>query len=167
MRRRSLLAIAGTSFTLGIAGCVADEEGPGDEDTGEPGDGGGGEEDNGSDTGGETDGDDGSDDKDADEVLEDEDQESAVGGLEILEHEIVEDDMLPTIEGVVANNTGGSLDYVEVGVVLYNGEDQRINDSFTNTTDLPDGEEWAFEVMLTEDVADIDHYTIAVTDSPF
>jgi hypothetical protein len=72
-----------------------------------------------------------------------------------------------SVEGVVANNTGDQLDYVEVGVVLYNEDDQRIGDSFTNTTDLPDGQEWVFEVLLTEDAEDIADYTIAVTDSAF
>ena len=62
---------------------------------------------------------------------------------------------------------GRELSYVEVGVVLYNADGQRINESFTNTTDMPIGEEWVFEIMLTEDASEIDDYTIGVTDSPF
>jgi hypothetical protein len=56
--------------------------------------------------------------------------------------------------------------YIEVGVVFYNEDGQRIDDSFTNTTDLPDGEERVFEVMTTEDADDIDDY-IVVTDEAF
>lgn len=67
----------------------------------------------------------------------------------------------------MTNGTGGALDYVEVGVELYNSDEQRIGDSFTNVDGLADGEEWAFEVLLTEDGEDIDSYNIGVTDSPF
>lgn len=57
--------------------------------------------------------------------------------------------------------------YVEVGVVFYNEDGQRIDDSFTNASDLADGEEWVFEVMTTEDADDIDDYDIVVTDEAF
>lgn len=145
---------------LSIGACCTDDEEENGEEEADPADDGEEEE-------VDEDEDDGEEDADADEVLEDEDQESAVEGLEILEHDLVEDDFSVQVEGVVANNTGDELDYVEVGVVLYNADDQRIGDSFTNTTDLPDGQEWVFEVLLTEDAEDIDHYTIAVTDSAF
>ena len=69
--------------------------------------------------------------------------------------------------GVVANNTGTTLDYVEVGVVVYKADGQRVEDWFDNTTDMPDGEEWLFEVLLESEVEEIEEYTIAVTDSPF
>lgn len=151
-----------------LAGCTGsddEDEGNGEEEEEEPAENGDAdEEDDGEEENGE---DEEAEDADAEEVLEDEDQESAVEGLEILEHELVEDEFSAQIEGVVANNTGDELGYVEVGVVLYNADDQRIGDSFTNTTDLPDGEEWVFEVLLTEDAEDIEDYTIAVTDSPF
>lgn len=86
----------------------------------------------------------------------------------MLEHEFYEEDYSAGVEGVVANNTGGELGYVEVGVVFYNSEGQRIDDSFTNTTDLPDGEEWVFDVMfLGDDAGEVDDYSIAATDSAF
>jgi len=105
---------------------------------------------------------------DQDEALEDEDIESTRDGLELLEHELYEDDFSGGVEGVVVNNTGEELSYVEVGVVFYNEDEQRVDDSFTNTTDLPDGEEWVFDVMMLgtepDEVAD---YSIAVSDSAF
>jgi len=105
---------------------------------------------------------------DPDEALEDEDVESTRDGLEILEHEFYEDDFSGGVEGVVVNNTGEEIGYVEVGVVFYNEDGQRIADSFTNTTDLGDGEEWVFDVLLIgADPEDVDDYNIAVTDSPF
>ncbi|MCH7659831.1 MAG: hypothetical protein IH933_04385 [Euryarchaeota archaeon] len=159
MQRRQYLIGVGVGATAVLAGCTGsdDEEDP-EENGGEE------SEDEDEETNGEEEGD---EEVDAEEALEDEDTESTVEGLEILEHELVEDEFSVSIEGVVANNTGDELGYVEVGAVLYNADGQRIGDSFTNTTDLPDGEEWAFEILTTEDAEDVDDYTIAVTDSPF
>jgi hypothetical protein len=83
------------------------------------------------------------------------------------EDELVEDDFSTQVEGVVLNDTGEELSYVEVGVTFYDDEGRRIDDFFTNTTDLADGEEWVFEVMTTADPDDIDDYTIVVTDEAF
>lgn len=171
MRRRQFLSTTGIVAGTTLAGCSGEEGG---ESGGS--DGGGGGEGNGSseesdgsanESGGSNESGNETESQSSEDVLTSEDAESTVEGLEILEHELVEDDFGATIEGVVVNDTGRELSYVEVGVVLYNAEGQRINDSFTNTTDLPDGEEWAFEIMLTEDVSEIDDYTIGVTDSPF
>lgn len=167
MDRRKFLLTTGIATTTLLAGCTGDDEEEDDEaelddaeaEAAED------EEENGEE--GDEDGEDEEDEIDPEEALEDEDTESTVEGLELLEHELVSDDFSAQVEGVVANNTGDELDYVEVGVVLYNEEGQRIGDSFTNTTDLPDGQEWAFEVLLTEDADDIDDYDIAVTDSAF
>lgn len=172
MQRRKFLLTTGAAITALLAGCTGDDEEEDDEaelddaeaEAAEDEEGNGEEGDeNGEDENGE----DEEDEIDPEEALEDEDTESTVEGLELLEHELVSDDFSAQVEGVVANETGEELDYVEVGVVLYNEEGQRIGDSFTNTTDLPDGQEWAFEVLLTEDADDIDEYDIAVTDSAF
>ena len=178
MNRRKVLLGSGVALSTILAGCggdTSDENGADDSADDDTTDENGADDANGEDNGaddanGEDNGaDDGSDEngEDPEEVLEDEDTESTLDGLEILEHELVGDEFSASVEGVVANNTGDELDYVEVGVVLYNADGQRIDDSFTNTTDLPDGEEWAFEVMTMEEMDEIDDYTIAVTDSPF
>lgn len=167
MRRRTFLVATGATTTTLMAGCTGEDD---DDDTtgeakaaeeendesseNENGD----EEENGEDDG---------EDVDPDDALENDDIESTVEGLEILEHELVEDEFSVSVEGVVANNTGDELSYVEVGAVFYNADGQRVGDSFTNTTDLPDGQEWVFEILTTEDAEDIDDYSIAVTDSPF
>jgi cobalamin biosynthesis protein CobT len=175
VQRRKFLLATGTVTTTVLAGCAGDTDDEGG-DNGEAKaaeeDENGEEEDDGeADANGEDENDEEEEDEeeevDPDEALEDDDVESTVDGLEILEHELVEEEFSVAVEGVVANNTGDELGYVEVGVVAYNDEGQRIDDSFTNTTDLPDGEEWAFEVLLTEDAEDIDEYSIAVTDSAF
>lgn len=162
MERRKFLHLsaAGASAAL-LAGCAGGED---DDNTSN---GNGGSTDNGNGNG-QNDGGNGGDDIDSDEALEDDDVESTREGLEILEHEFYEEDFSAGVEGVVANNTGEDLDYVEVGVVFYNEDGQRLDDSFTNTTDMPDGEEWLFDVpLLGGDAEDVDDYSIAVTDSPF
>jgi hypothetical protein len=174
VQRRKFLLATGTVTTTVLAGCAGDtddeEADDGEAEAAEEdenGDEANGEEENGEVDENDEEEEDEEEDVDPDEALEDDDIESTVDGLEILEHELVEEEFSVAVEGVVANNTGDELGYVEVGVVAYNAEGQRIDDSFTNTTDLPDGEEWAFEVLLTEDAEDIDEYSIAVTDSPF
>lgn len=94
-------------------------------------------------------------------------RESTVEELEILDHELVDNDFGASVTGVVENGTGRELEYVEVGVVVYNEEGQRTEDWFDNTTNLPDGEQWVFEVLLESSAHEVSDYTIAVTDSPF
>ena len=162
MRRRKLVKVIGVTGAIGaIAGCTGEDDD--DEGAVEASENGDEEETEESD-------DDTEDDEqiDQDEALEDENIESTRDGLELLEHELYEDDFSGGVEGVVVNNTGEELSYVEVGVVFYNEDEQRVDDSFTNTTDLPDGEEWVFDVMMLgtepDEVAD---YSIAVSDSAF
>lgn len=176
-KRRRFMKMTATGIgTALIAGCASEENEPadtaegdvGDDDESENGEDDANGDENGEENGGENGGENGDEDIDSDEALEDEDIESTVDGLEILEHSFYEDDFEAGVEGIVANNTGDELSYVEVGVVFYNEDDQRISDSFTNTTDLTDGEEWVFDVpLLGADAEDVDSYNIAVTDSPF
>lgn len=170
MRRRKLieLVVAGTGTAL-VAGCAGDDEEGGDstdgsggsdssEDAGEES-----EDDNGDDES-----DDEPDDVDPEAALEDESVDSTRDGLELLEHDFYAAEFEAGVEGVVVNETGGQLDYVEVTVVFYNAEGQRIDDSIANTTDLPDGEEWLFDVpLIGSEPEDVDDYDVAVADSPF
>lgn len=87
-------------------------------------------------------------------------------GLEILSHEFVEDDYSAAIEGAVANNSGDRQNYLEVSARVYNADGQQLDTYFTNTTDLDDGVEWAFEVMVL-DYEEVEDYDIRVSDSPF
>lgn len=170
MERRQFL-IVGSAFTTSfLAGCSGTDGDGNDGDSsgsGNESDGGSGNDNssgNESDSGDEN----STNEADAQDALESEDTESTVEGLEISEHELYTEEFEAGVEGVVVNNTGDELGYVEVGVVFYNSDGQRIDDSFTNTSDLPDGEEWAFDVMfLGDDPDDIDDYSIAVTDTPF
>lgn len=139
--RRAFLTLTG-AVVVGLAGCTGDdqefEEGNGDDD-----------------------------DTDTATTTEEE-----TGELVLVEHDLViEDEGEITeqvyIEGVVRNETGERVDYVEVEARLYNDDGQQINTAFTNTTDLDPGVEWAFEILVLEDAADVDSYDIAVSDSAF
>lgn len=96
---------------------------------------------------------------------ESESESSSGGGLEITEHELTTDDFSSYIEGVVVNNTGSEQSYVELEATVYNADEQQIGTPFTNTQNLADGGEWAFELMLTSDSEEIDDYELSVTDS--
>lgn len=160
MQRRKLIKVIGATGAVGaIAGCTGDDQEEEETGTAEASENGDGEEEEENEEEQEI---------DSDEALEDENIESTREGLELLEHEFYEDDFSGGVEGVVANNTGEELSYVEVGVVFYNDDEQRIDDSFTNTSDLSDGEEWVFDVMLIGAEPDeVEEYSIAVSDSPF
>lgn len=167
VHRRQLLATTGIAAVTTLAGCSGGEDGGSDGGGGSEGDGSANPM-NGSGNDSAESNESGSNaSSNADDVLVDQDRESAVEGLEILEHELIEGPNIVSVRGVVLNDTGNTLEYVEVGVITYNADGQRIGDSFTNTTNLPAGEEWAFEVPLTSDADEIADYTIAVTDSPF
>lgn len=88
-------------------------------------------------------------------------------GLEITEHEFVDEEN-PTVRGIVMNNRDEQVEYVDVAVRFYDDGGNLLVSSFTSTTDLPSGTEWAFEVIVTaEHEGDIESYDIRVSDSPF
>lgn len=170
MRRRQFLATTGIAAVTTLAGCSG-ESGSSESD------GGGGSNESSDENTTESGSNNASDSEEAnssngssseaEEALHDEEQESTVEGLEILDHELADDDFGASVTGVVENGTGRELEYVEVGVVVYNEEGQRTEDWFDNTTNLPDGEQWVFEVLLESSAHEVSDYTIAVTDSPF
>lgn len=135
MRRREFVYGGGIVLGVSIAGCSE-----GDETEFESGDGNGG---------GDND-------------------EPSVDDVEIVEHDMVVERGQYTdevyVEGIVENNSGERLNYVEVTVRIYDENDAQLESYIDNTTDLDDGRSWAFEVMILEDPDDIDSYDIAVED---
>ena len=110
------------------------------------------------------------DDEDSDyEDGNGDDDEPTEDDIEITEHDLVIDDSGFTedvsVEGIVENNSGERLDYVEVSVRVYDADGNQLESYFTNTTDLDDGGTWSFDVNIFEDAADIDSYDITVEDS--
>lgn len=89
------------------------------------------------------------------------------GDLEIVEHGFYEESFGGGVEGVIVNNTGDTLSYVEVEVVFFNADGQRLGSNLSNTSDLPDGQEWLFEIMHLGDFDDVEDYEITVTDTAF
>ena len=110
----------------------------------------------------------GEDESESDSGSEEGDEGDSEGGLEIVEHQFYEEEFQAGVEGIVANNTGNTLDYVEVKAWFYDEDGTQIDDSLDNTENLEDGQQWAFDVILLqaepEEVAD---YEIEVSDSPF
>ena len=152
MRRRNYLKACGVLGTgIFAAGCTEEEESSeaeGSIDDGNGGDSGNGEE------SGENGGSDGS--------------EGGGDGLEITEHEFYEEDFQAGVRGIVQNNTGETLDYVEVKAWFYDDEGVQIDDSLDNTENLQEGGEWRFEVMLlSAEPGDVADYEVEASDSPF
>jgi len=148
-RRRFVQITATTGVAIGLAGCADDE--PADEDTGE------GEaeieeepEDNEGD--------------ESDEPTEEETEDEEGPSLELVEHELVEEDFSVEVQGLVRNN-GDEETFASVEVVFYDEDGTRIDTGRTNTSDLAPDEEWAFDVLTTEDAEDIAEYDIELSDS--
>ena len=89
------------------------------------------------------------------------------GELEIVEHGFYRESYGGGVEGVIVNNTGETLSYVEVEVVFLNEEGQRLGSNLSNTQDLPDGQEWVFEIMFFDDFYKVEDYEITLTDTAF
>ena len=143
-RRKFVLATGTALMSVSLAGCADDGEEPADEDTGEI---------------------------EGDETEEDEPEEESNGeeedtdGLEIVEHELVEEEFSVEVQGIVRNNGDDVESYVQVDVIFYDSDGTRIDNGISNTSDLAPDEDWAFSVLTTEDADDIDEYDISVTDS--
>lgn len=149
MQRRKFVQIAAaTGVTIGLAGCADDE--PTDEDTGE------GE----AEIEEEPEGDETDEEETEDEEAEDEEAPS----LELVEHELVEEEFSVEVQGLVRNN-GDEETFASVEVVFYDEDGTRIDTGRTNTSDLAPDEEWAFDVLTTEDAEDIAEYDIELSDS--
>lgn len=173
MRRRQVLLGTGVAIPAVLAGCTGDEGGDDtDDDTGEPGS--DDEEDtetdqDDEDEAEEEEADDGADDTDdGDEADTDEteaidpDSEPPVAGLRIEEHELVEDDYSVSVTGLVVNESGEELTSVEVGVVFYDADGDRVDSDTTRIGTMDDEAEYGFEIMSLED--DIVGYDLAIID---
>lgn len=182
MHRRTVLLGTSVAVSALLAGC-ASEDGDGTDDDvtddTEAGADDGAEtetnDENGDDdtNGDDENGDDGDEDEDADENGDDADETddleeriedgSPVEGIVIEEHELVEDDLSATVEGVVVNEAGEDVRSVRVGVVFYDADGERIDDATTSTSELADEEEWAFGTMTLEE--DVASYAIGVIEA--
>ena len=142
-RRKFVCATSTVLLSVSIAGCADDGDEPEDEDTGEIEEG----------------------QEEGQEEEQEEEQEEGANGLEIVEHELVEEEFSVEVEGIVRNNGSDVESYVQVDVVFYDDEGTRIDNGMSNTSDLAPDEDWAFSVLTTEEADDINEYDISVTDS--
>lgn len=151
MNRRKFITIAASTGTIAaLAGCASSEDdsdtasgdGNTNEDTGGNGNGNGN---------GNGDGGDGS------------------SGVEILTHNVVEPDIGSYVEihGEIQNNTGEEQSYVEIRARFRDEDGTRVDDAFTNFTDVANGETLRFEIMTTLEPNEFAEYELETSTSPF
>lgn len=145
--RRTAITGVGGLVIAAIAGCTEDDD---DSDTA-----------NGDDSSNNGDGSDGgtSDDSDG--------GNGSDGTVEILDHEVVEPEFGSYIEihGEIQNNTGEEQSYIEIEAVFFDSDGTRVDDSFTNFTDVPDGQTIAYELITTVEPDEFDTYELETSTS--
>lgn len=181
MHRRTVLLGTSVAVSSLLAGCASEDgdetetdAGNGDDDTdagaddgeaAETDDGNGDDDPNGDDEADEN-GDDDAEESDTDEDadLEERIEEGPpIEGLTLEEHELVEDDLSASVEGVVVNESGEDVRSVRVGIVFYDADGERIDDATPSTSELADEEEWAFSAMTLEE--GIASYAIGIVEA--
>ncbi len=55
------------------------------------------------------------------------------------------------IVGVVQNNTGKDLEYIQISFTLYDADDNVIGTAFANANNVKDQGTWKFEAMILEE----------------
>jgi len=107
------------------------------------------------------------DDYEIDGEFETEPPQTNPEGLEMVESEMNVGEDEAVISGKVRNDRDEEVSYTEATGKIYDGEGTVLDDDWTNVTDLPAGETWAFEVKWrgrdrTEQAAD---YSVWITES--
>ena len=55
------------------------------------------------------------------------------------------------IEGVVQNNTGKDLEYIQISFTLYDADGNVIGTAFANANNIKDGGTWKFDALITDE----------------
>ncbi len=55
------------------------------------------------------------------------------------------------IEGIVQNNTGKDLDYVQISFTLYDADGNVLGTAFANANNIKDGGTWKFDALITDE----------------
>ena len=69
----------------------------------------------------------------------------------IEEPHITHDGYWNHIEGIVQNNTGKDLDYVQVSFTVYDADGFVLGSAFANANNVKAGEAWRFDALITDD----------------
>jgi hypothetical protein len=92
-------------------------------------------------------------------------------GLELVDHtmEVIEGEGSNEVRitGRVANNRDSTVDYLEAIGAVYNADGYVLGDEWTNVTDIPVGETWAFEIRWSERdrTTEATDHVVSITDS--
>lgn len=65
------------------------------------------------------------------------------------------------VKGVLTNNSGRDLSYIQVEYVLYDSDDAQIGTALANTNNLKSGGVWKFEAVSLEDADSIARFELA------
>lgn len=154
--RRRVLALAGLSVGISVAGCTGGG-GNATYDTGEAID---VEEPDRS-----------ADELVAAEALAEQDVHEGVTHLDaarLVDHEFVLEDGFegPTVQGTLENAGRNRLAIAEVRVRVFDADDHLLGRYVDRTGDLDGGDRWAFTVLVLEPPADLSSYDIAALGSP-
>lgn len=90
-------------------------------------------------------------------------------GLDLVEHNMQVGEDEAVIEGQVENGTGEEASYIQAIGKVYDADGIVLGDDWTNVSDVPDGETWAFEVSWRgrDRTEQADDYEVLITDSSF
>jgi len=84
--------------------------------------------------------------------------------VEILSHDLYQEQFTSGVRGTAVNNTDSELSYVEANVTFLDSEGTQIGEGLDNVSDLAAGREWEFDCMYTgQDSSRIADYEVEVT----
>lgn len=84
-------------------------------------------------------------------VTVEEQQESQADYIFVEQPYVTNDGYWDHIEGIVQNNTGRDLDYVQISFTLYDVDGNVIGTAFTNANNIKDGGTWKFDALITDE----------------
>lgn len=85
-------------------------------------------------------------------------KEAAKPNLEVISHEVLQEEYATYITGVIKNNTNRTYGYVQVEINLYDEDGVQIGSTLDNLNNLEGGGSWRFKAFVLED--DVDSYKI-------
>ena len=91
-------------------------------------------------------------------------QEEAKADYEITDLAVDESDYMPKATGILKNNSGKDLSYVQITFAVKDSDGNKLGDAIANVNNLKDGDTWKFEAISfsTDEgqIIDLDDYEV-------
>ena len=91
-------------------------------------------------------------------------QEEAKADYEITDLAVDESDYMPKATGILKNNSGKDLSYVQITFAVKDADGNKLGDALANVNNLKAGDTWKFEAMSfsTDEgqIIDLDDYEV-------